>query len=90
MADGITDGIFKGPGPFAIPLLEGFVSLDNPGHPEFALIRYRFEDGPEVHVPIANHSVVPLIEALSIHQRKLVEAEDIDKIKHSGDWPTRR
>ena len=70
----IRDGIFTGPGPFAIPLLAEFVSLDDSGHPECALVRCRFEDGPEVYVLIANQVVGVLIDALSIHQLRLAEA----------------
>ena len=82
MADDITDGIFTGSGPFAIPLLARVVSLDNLGHPKFALLRCEFEDGPTVFVPIANQAVESLIDFLSIHRGKLAQAEADDETKH--------
>lgn len=57
MSDDITEGIFEGAGPFAIPILNQVESLDNPGHPEYALLRCAFEDGAPVFVPIANPAV---------------------------------
>ena len=80
--DEITDGIFRGPGPFAIPLLARVESLDTPGHPEVALLRCEFETGPTVFVPVANQAVDALIDFLLIHQMKLAQAEADDEIKH--------
>ncbi len=80
--DEIIDGIFPGSGPFAIPLLARVVSLDNLGHPEFALLRCEFEDGAPVFVPIANQAVESLIDFLSIHRSKLAQAEADDETKH--------
>ncbi len=82
MADDITDGIFTGPGPFGIPLLARVESLDNPGHPKFALLRCEFEDGAQVFVPIANKAVESLIDLLSLHRGKLAQAEAADETKH--------
>ena len=56
--DDITEGIFPGSGPFAIPLLARVESLDNPGHPKFALLRCEFEDGAPVFVLIANQATI--------------------------------
>lgn len=82
MAAKITDAVFEGPGPFAIPLLNRAVSLDNAGHPEFALLRFEFEDGPTLYVPIANQAAGDLIDFLSIHRQKLAEREASDKTRH--------
>ena len=80
--DEITDGIFPGSGPFAIPLLARVVSLDNPGHPEFALLRCEFEDGAPVFVPIANQAIESVIDFLKFHRTKLAQAEADDETKH--------
>ncbi len=77
----ITDGIFHGSGPFAIPLLARVVSLDNPGHPKFALLRCEFEDGAPVFVLIANQAVDALIDFLKHHQMKLAQAKADDETK---------
>ena len=82
MDEDFTDGIFPGSGPFIIPPLARVVSLDNLGHPEFALLRCEFEDGAPVFVPIANQAVESLIDFLSIHRAKLAQAEADDKTKH--------
>ncbi len=78
----ITDAKFPGPAPYAIPLLARVESLDNLGHPEFALLRCEFEDGAPVFVPIANQAVESLIDFLSIHRTKLAQAEADDETKH--------
>lgn len=78
----ITDPNFPGSGPFAIPLLARTVSLDNPGHPEFALVRFEFEDGPTVFVPIANQAAAVLVEMLSVHQLKIAEREANGQPRH--------
>ena len=54
-----------GPGPFAIPLLAEFVSVDMTAGKTFCIARFRFEDGPEVHIPIANQVAVDLAEVLN-------------------------
>ncbi len=77
-----TDAKFPGPAPYAIPLLARVESLDNLGHPEFALLRCEFEDGAPVFVPIANKAVESLIDFLSIHRNKLAQAEADDETKH--------
>ena len=83
MADyDITDGIFPGSGPFGIPLLARVISLDNLGHPKFALLRFEFEDGAPVFVPISNKAVESLIDFLSIHRSKLAQAEADAETKH--------
>lgn len=65
MADEIVDGVFLGSGPFAIPPLAEFVSIDFAKDiQDFVVARFRFEDGAEVHIPIASRAVAPLIEAL--------------------------
>ena len=65
MTDKISDAVFPGSGPWAIPLLNEFDSLDFVKDKDFVIARFRFEDGPIVHVPIANRAVAPLIEALA-------------------------
>ncbi len=82
MDEDITDGIFRGSGPFIIPLLARVESLDNLGHPKFALLRCEFEDGMPVFVLIANQAVDALIDFLSIHRNKLAQAEADDETKH--------
>ncbi len=82
MDEDLTDAIFPGSGPFVIPLLARVVSLDNLGHPKFALLRCEFEDGPTVFVPIVNQAVESLIDFLSIHRNKLAQAEADDATKH--------
>ncbi len=82
MTDKITDGIFNGSGPFAIPLLARFVSLTLPDHLEFAVAQCRFEDGAEVHVPIAPRTVAPLIQALSLYRMKMAEKEATNQTRH--------
>jgi len=54
-----------GPGPFALPLFAEFVSVDFAAGKPYCIARFRFEDGPEVHVPIANQVAVDFAEALS-------------------------
>ena len=80
--DEMTDAIFPGSGPFIIPLLARVESLDNLGHPKFALLRCEFEDGAPVFVPIANQAVESLIDFLEIHQKKVAQAEADDETKH--------
>jgi len=78
----LTDAIFPGSGPWAIPLLADVESLDNAGHPEFALLRCKFVDGKTLFVPVANQAVEFLIEMLSVHRLKLAEAEAKKHEKH--------
>ena len=82
MLNDITDAKFPGPGPYAIPLIARVESLDNLGHPEYALLRCAFEDGATVFVPVANQAVETLIEFLQVHLLKLAQAEADDKKKH--------
>ena len=54
-----------GPGPFALPLLAEFVSVDFAAGKPFCIARFRFEDSTEVHVPMTNQVAVDLAEVLN-------------------------
>lgn len=50
----ITDAIFEGSGPYAIPLLAKYISLTIPDQKsDFVLAQFQFEDGATLHVPIS-------------------------------------
>ena len=80
--DDVTDAIFDGSGPFAIPLLARVETIHSPGHPKFALLQCQFDDGATVFVPFANRAVETLIDFLAIHIVKVALAEADDETKH--------
>ena len=82
MDDQLFDAEFPGSGPFAIPLLARFVSLDLKGDPDVAILQCAFEDGPRIHVPISSRVVAPLIEALAAWRIKLAEHKAENEPKH--------
>ena len=82
MTDEIEDVDFDGPGPFAIPLLARFEGLDLPGHMNFGVAEFQFEDGSSVHVPISIQAAVGLAAAMRGWVALHAEVEAKDKTKH--------
>ena len=82
MPDNITDIELSGPGPFAIPQLESFVSLLKSDHPSVAILQCRFEDGTKIHLPITSRAAEQMTQALQHWIALIAEAEAKDKTKH--------
>ena len=62
----MIDLFTRGPGPFITPLCSEVVSLDDHCHPEAFVLRFRLEDGAELHIPIARHQLHTLSELLAV------------------------
>lgn len=80
--DSVTDAVFPGPAPYAIPLLAEYVGLMIPEGKDWALAEFRFEDGAPVHVPISIQAADYLADSIAVWKLKRAGKDAKTSPKH--------